>query len=141
MPRGIRAPVPRIWPAMARVAVNAAPTADPAERRLIATIRMCQRLPLSNIGAKAEEIKGEGTVRRSRLRFPWRIFFLVILAGTQASAGPNEDILAASKAGDRARVEAALTYGASVNAVDEKGLSPPGLMGLTPLGLAAAYGH
>jgi hypothetical protein len=38
-------------------------------------------------------------------------------------------------------VEKALANGASVNAIDEKGLSPLGLTGLTPLGLAAAYGH
>jgi ankyrin repeat protein len=65
------------------------------------------------------------------------VFALVV----QAIAGPNEDILAAAKTGDRMAVEAALAAGASVNAVDGKGLSPLGLSGLTPLGLAAAYGH
>jgi Ankyrin repeats (3 copies) len=59
----------------------------------------------------------------------------------KANAGPNEDILAAARAGDRSGVETALAAGASVNAVDEKGLSPLGLAGLTPLGLTAAYGH
>ncbi len=38
-------------------------------------------------------------------------------------------------------METALAAGASINAVDEKGLSPLGLGGLTPLGLAAAFGH
>jgi ankyrin repeat protein len=66
---------------------------------------------------------------------------LVATLNAQAAAGPNEDILEASKAGDRARVEAALTQGASINAIDEKGLSVLGLAGLTPLGLAAQYGH
>jgi len=66
---------------------------------------------------------------------------LIVLLSAEANAGPNEDILAAAKAGNRAGVEAALAAGASVNAVDEKGLSPLGLSGLTPLGLAAAYGH
>lgn len=48
-------------------------------------------------------------------------------------AGPNEDILAASKAGDRAGVEVALANGASVNARDKDEM--------TPLRLAAIYGH
>jgi ankyrin repeat protein len=69
------------------------------------------------------------------------VFTLVVALSAEAVAGPNEDILAASKTGDRAAVEAALSQGASINAVDEKGLSPLGLAGLTPLGLAAAYGH
>ncbi len=68
-------------------------------------------------------------------------FLLVCAAGTEALVGPNDDILAASKAGDKAGAEVALASGASVNAVDEKGQSPLGLNGLTPLGLAAAYGH
>ena len=67
--------------------------------------------------------------------------FVLIVMRTQANAGPNDDILAAARAGDRAGVEAAFAAGASVNAVDKKGLSPLGLAGLTPLGLAAAYGH
>jgi hypothetical protein len=66
---------------------------------------------------------------------------LVIALRVEANAGPNEDLLAAAKAGDRAGAEAAFAAGASVNAVDGKGLSPLSLSGLTPLGLAAAYGH
>jgi ankyrin repeat protein len=60
-------------------------------------------------------------------------FLLFALTGGAAYAGPNDDILAASKAGDRNGVEAALADGASVNARDE------GQM--TPLRLAAIYGH
>jgi ankyrin repeat protein len=63
-------------------------------------------------------------------------FLLFGASVCQAIAGPNEDILAASKAGDRAGVEAALIQGASVNAVD-----PLAVPSLTPLGLAAYYGH
>ena len=70
----------------------------------------------------------------------WLLVFNAMLI-VEAKAGPNEDILAAAKAGDRAGAEAAFAAGASVNAVDQKGLSPLGLAGLTPLGLAAAYGH
>jgi ankyrin repeat protein len=71
------------------------------------------------------------------------LFFsvLIVVLSAKANAGPNEDILAAAKAGDRLAVETALAAGASVNAVDAKGLSPLGLSGLTPLGLASAYGH
>lgn len=69
------------------------------------------------------------------------VFVLLVTLSAQANAGPNEDILSAAKAGDLRKAEAALAAGASVNAVDEKGLSPTGLVGLTPLGLAAAYGH
>jgi ankyrin repeat protein len=68
-------------------------------------------------------------------------FVVLLLPIGRAHAGPNEEILSAAKAGDLGKVEAVLTTGASVNAVDEKGLSPIGLAGLTPLGLAAAYGH
>jgi hypothetical protein len=52
--------------------------------------------------------------------------------GCQAHAGPNDDILAASKAGDKAAVEEALTQGASVDTVDSLGIPA-----MTPLGLAA----
>jgi len=76
----------------------------------------------------------------AKSRFRWA-FLLFIMAGVPAFAVPNEDILAASKAGDRAGVEAALASGASVNAVDEKGLTTDHVPGLTPLGLAAFYGH
>jgi ankyrin repeat protein len=69
------------------------------------------------------------------------VFVLLVTLSARANAGPNEDILSAAKAGDLGKSEAALAAGASVNAVDEKGLSPIGLAGLTPLGLAAAYGH
>jgi ankyrin repeat protein len=70
------------------------------------------------------------------------VFVFVVIPRIDASAGtPNGDILAAARAGDRAGVDTALASGASVNAVDENGLSPRGLAGLTPLGLAAAYGH
>jgi ankyrin repeat protein len=80
------------------------------------------------------------TVPSRAMTFLWSLL-LVALTCVEVLAGPNEDILAASKAGDKASVEAALTQGASVNVVDEKGLAPLGLAGLTPLGLAAAYGH
>jgi ankyrin repeat protein len=72
-----------------------------------------------------------------------RIYPLLLFAFTSgvACAGPNEDILAASKVGNKAAVQAAIASGASVNAVDEKGLAPEGISGLTPLGLAAVYGH
>jgi ankyrin repeat protein len=69
------------------------------------------------------------------------VLALLAALGAEAVAGPNEDILAASKAGNTAGVEAALAQGASINAVDEKGLSPLELPGLTPLALTAAYGH
>jgi hypothetical protein len=61
----------------------------------------------------------------------------VHVLAAEVSAAPNEDVLTASKAGDKAGVEAALTQGASVNAVDP--LGPPGQT--TPLGIAAAGGH
>jgi ankyrin repeat protein len=83
------------------------------------------------------------TVAKAALLF----LFVVSTLGAAALATPNEDILAAAKAGDRAGVEAALTQGASVNAVatyneqDANELSPLGLSGLTPLGIAAIYGH
>lgn len=72
------------------------------------------------------------------------VLCVLVILGTlssEANAGPNEDILSAARVGDRAAMEAALAAGASVNAVDKKGLSPLRLVGLTPLGLAAAYGH
>ena len=62
-----------------------------------------------------------------------RLLFLSVLfvvLSAKANAGPNEDILAAAKAGDRMAVEAALAAGASVNAVDARGLSPLGLSDL-----------
>jgi Ankyrin repeats (3 copies)/Ankyrin repeats (many copies) len=62
----------------------------------------------------------------------WTIL-LFAFAGVASFAGPNDDIFAASKAGDRVGVEAALTGGASVNARDKDQT--------TPLGLAAIYGH
>jgi hypothetical protein len=79
-------------------------------------------------------------IAKGTLAFP-SFVVLIILLSAEANAGPNEDILAATKAGNRTGVEAALAAGASVNAVDERGLSPLGLSGFTPLGLAAAYGH
>jgi hypothetical protein len=64
-------------------------------------------------------------------------FLTVLMLASEASAGPNEDVITASKAGDKAGVEAALGQGASVNAVDP--LGAPGQT--TPLGIAAAGGH
>jgi hypothetical protein len=82
-------------------------------------------------------------LRAIAIAYPLWLFLCFVLfvdmVGIEANAGPNEDILAASKAGDRAAVEAALTKGASVNAIDKEGLSPGGIPGLTLLGLAAAY--
>jgi ankyrin repeat protein len=69
------------------------------------------------------------------------VIVLIGVMSMEAVAGPNDDLLAAAKSGERSGVEAAIAQGASVNAVDEKGLSPVGLNGMTPLGLAAAYGH
>jgi ankyrin repeat protein len=69
-----------------------------------------------------------------------RLLCILVLVGVlrvAANAGPNEDILAAATAGDRAGVEAALAKGASVNAVDPLGLP----VQTTPLGIAAANGH
>jgi hypothetical protein len=65
------------------------------------------------------------------------IFAFIVTLSTQANAGPNEDIVAAATAGDRAGVEAAFAAGASVNAVDPLGL--PGQT--TPLSSAGANGH
>ena len=65
----------------------------------------------------------------------WLLFVLILSCtlAAEASAGPNDDILAAAKTGDRSGVEAALASGASVNARDD--------YDLTPLMLAAIYGH
>jgi hypothetical protein len=71
----------------------------------------------------------------------WFCLLFALAGGVASFAGTNQDILAASKSGDRAGVQAALASGASANAVDEKGLAPGGIAGLTPLALAAAYGH
>jgi len=59
------------------------------------------------------------------------------MLGSEARAGPNDDIIAAAKLGDRAAAEAAFTAGASVNAVDP--LGSPGQT--TPLSIVAANGH
>jgi Ankyrin repeats (3 copies) len=64
-------------------------------------------------------------------------FVLVAALGAEANAGPNDDVIAAATAGDRAAVEAAVAAGASVNAVDPLGL--PGQT--TPLSIAAPNGH
>jgi ankyrin repeat protein len=71
-------------------------------------------------------------LRMARSRFILAVL-LVTVAGAPAIAGPNEDILSASKVGDRAAVEAALAGGASVNARNEKNF--------TPLAIAAANDH
>ena len=65
----------------------------------------------------------------------WLLSVLVLSCtlAAEASAGPNDDILAAAKTGDRSGVEAALARGGSVNARDD--------YDLTPLMLAAIYGH
>jgi ankyrin repeat protein len=65
----------------------------------------------------------------------WLLSVLVFICtlAAEAPAGPNDDILAAAKAGDRSGVEAALASGASVNARDD--------YESTPLMLAAIYGH
>ena len=55
------------------------------------------------------------------------VLVLMGALGSSAFAGPNDDILAASKAGDKGGVEAALAQGASVNAVDEDPLTPDNL--------------
>lgn len=60
------------------------------------------------------------------------LVFICTLAA-EAPAGPNDDILAAAKAGDRSGVETALASGASVNA--------RGDYDATPLMRAASYGH
>jgi ankyrin repeat protein len=64
----------------------------------------------------------------------WLLSVLVLncTLAAEAPAGPNDDMLAAAKAGDRSGVEAALASGASVNARGDD---------LTPLMLAAIYGH
>jgi len=64
-------------------------------------------------------------------------FLLFCATGTEALAGPNEDIIAAAKLGDKAAVETAINNGASVNAFDP--LAMPGET--TALGIAAANGH
>ena len=64
-------------------------------------------------------------------------FLFLGTLGSEANAGPNDDIIAAAKVGDRAASEAAFAAGASVNAVDPLGL--PGQT--TPLSVAAANGH
>jgi ankyrin repeat protein len=61
------------------------------------------------------------------------VFALICTLDAEALAAPNDDILAAAKAGDRSGVEAALASGASVNA--------RGDYDATPLMLAAIYGH
>jgi Ankyrin repeats (3 copies) len=68
-------------------------------------------------------------------------FATVVVLNVETHAGPNEDILSAARAGDRTGVEATLTQGASVNAVDHEGLAPLGLPRSTTLALAAVYGH
>ena len=73
-------------------------------------------------------------------RFAWA--FLLLTQTIAASlAGPNDGILAASKIGDLAGVEAALAKGASVNAFDEEWMFGLHMTGPTPLGLAASFGH
>jgi ankyrin repeat protein len=69
------------------------------------------------------------------------LLLFVYVLPSAALAGPNEDVLSASKAGDKARVEVALAQGASINAIDENNLEPSPLLGLTPLALAALHGH
>jgi hypothetical protein len=59
------------------------------------------------------------------------VIVLIGVMSMEAVAGPNDDLLAAAKSGERSGVEAAIAQGASVNAVDEKGLSPVGLNGMT----------
>lgn len=51
-------------------------------------------------------------------------FVLICAAGPEAMASLNNDILAASKAGDRAGLEVALGRGASVNAGDDAKHTP-----------------
>jgi ankyrin repeat protein len=71
--------------------------------------------------------------RASAASLPFLALFMLLLLIGRANAGPNEEILWAAKAGDLGKVEAALSAGASVNAQDADGL--------TPLMMAAIYGH
>jgi ankyrin repeat protein len=93
-------------------------------------------LPFQNQGGelrgKASAAHHVQTIARAILSLI-AIFVLLVTLSARANAGPNEDILLAAKAGDLGKVEAALAAGASVNAQDADGL--------TPLMLAAIYGH